>query len=210
MTFDNTILQKYSQALIMYEMAAHGVDPRMTLTGTTFRTDKLEGYKYSVFDNCRKKIREGPPYVEIIMDLLPGANLASYYQKTAIQKTIDKKGSQAFEEGLMDLYEGQDDQKAFEEIVAAIGGSFDVLGFFFFLKDCERYLPIRSRLFDERFSLLGFDSGLEGNCTWAKYLEYIRWIKEIQGYLVKNINPHISLLDAHSFVWILPYLEQYL
>ncbi|MBQ3704126.1 MAG: HNH endonuclease [Oscillospiraceae bacterium] len=210
MVFEKKKLQDYAQAFIMYEIAAHGIDPRKSLDGTTFRIEELEGYKYSEYDTFRKKKQDGQPYVEKIMEALSITNLADYHHRYNIPKILNKKDPQAFEKGLDGLFEGQDDQKSFEEIMVAIGGSFDVLGFIFFLKDCEKYLPIRSRLFNERFRLLGLDSDLEGNCTWSKYSEYMNWMKEIHGYLAKNVNSKITLIDTHSFVWILPYLDQYL
>ena len=71
-------------------------------------------------------------------------------------------------------------------------------------------MPIRSRLFDERFKLLELDSDLEGHCTWDKYQEYNCWIGEIQSYLSDRINKDFTMIDAHSFVWVLPGIEEYL
>lgn len=210
MKAENDKLQHYIQAFIMYEMAAHNVDPRKTLDGTSLRLKPLEGYKCDIYAKGKKLIQAAPPYVPAIMAMLPGGNLVSYYQKGRIQAIIEKEGSTKFEQALSNLYEGNDDQNAFEELVASIGGSFDVLGFLFFLKDSEKYLPIRSSLFDERFRLLGFESNLEGHCTWDTYNAFIGWIDEIRVMLTKTVNEHITLIDAHSFVWILPWLTEYL
>lgn len=210
MKAENEILQQFIQAFIMYEMASHNVDPRKTLDGTSLRLKPLEGYKYDIYDKGKKLIKAAPPYVPAVMAMLPGGNLVSYYQKGKIQAIIEKEGSAQFEHALSDLYEGNDDQNAFEELVAAIGGSFDVLGFLYFLKDCNKYLPIRSSLFDDRFKLLGFESDLEGHCTWDKYNDFIGLIEKIREILSKTVNEHITLLDAHSFVWILPWLSEYL
>ncbi len=210
MKADKEKLKRYIQAFIMYEMAAHGVDPRKTLEGTSLRLKPIEGYKYDVYVKGKKLIHSGPPYVPAVMSMLPGGNLVSYYQKGRIQAIIEKEGAKKLEQALTDLFEGDEDKNAFEELTAVIGGSFDVLGFLFFLKDCEKYLPIRSSLFDERFQLLGFESDLEGHCTWEKYSAFNGWIKEIRETLSVTVNDRITLLDAHSFVWSLPWLNEYL
>ena len=210
MNIDKRKLLDYVQSFVMYEMSAHNVDPRKTLEGTSLRLKPIEGYKYDVSAKGKDMIQSGPPYVPTIMALLPGRNLVSFYQKRRIQTILDNAGAAEFEKALTELYEGNNDQSAFEEIVKAIGGSFDVLGFLLFLKNRDKYLPIRSSLFDERFRLLGFDSALEGNCTWEKYNDFISWISEIRDFLCETLNNKITLLDAHSFVWTLPWLVEYL
>lgn len=210
MSIDKRKLLDYVRSFVMYEMSVHDVDPRKTLEGTSLRLKPIEGYKYDVSAKGKDMIQNGSPYVPTVMTLLPGRNLVSFYQKRRIQTILDNVGATEFEIALTDLYEGNNDQTAFEEIVKAIGGSFDVLGFLFFLKNRDKYLPIRSSLFDERFRLLGFDSDLEGNCTWKKYNDFISWISEIRDFLCETLNNKITLLDAHSFVWTLPWLVEYL
>ena len=41
-------------------------------------------------------------------------------------------------------------------------------------------------------------------------MEYNSWIAEIRDFLSENVNSEVTLLDAHSFVWIIPDLESYL
>lgn len=204
------ILQQYTDAFVLYEIATHGVDPRKTLDGTIMRIKSEEGYKADVFMENQARLSQGGPYSDIIIDALPGYNLVSFYQKNRIVENLKKKGTDDFESALTLLYEGDDDENAFHEIVNSIGGAFDVLGFIFFLKDDTKYMPIRSKLFDERFSKLGIESGLEGNCTWEKYQKFISLIEEVQSFLNSEVNQEITLLDAHSFLWVLPGLEEYL
>ena len=132
MSIDKRKLLDYLQSFVMYEMSAHNVDPRKTLEGTSLRLKPIEGYKYDVSAKGKDMIQSGPPYVPTIMALLPGRNLVSFYQKGRIQTILDNAGAAEFEKALTELYEGNNDQSAFEEIVKAIGGSFDVLGFLFF------------------------------------------------------------------------------
>lgn len=210
-TINKGKLKKYANAFIMYELASHGVDPRETLEGTTFRVkgNVAEGYKYDVYDKYHKKLQNCNSYVDTIMEALPGINLASFHQKGAIEQIIEKDGPVDLENALRLLYLGNDDAKAFREITNIIGGRFDVLGFLFFLKNRDQYLPLRSRLFDERFKYLDIESNLEGSCTWEKYQDYNSWIKTIYEFLRDSVNPDITMLDAHSFVWILPGTAKY-
>lgn len=205
-------LNQYASAFIMYELASHGVDPRKTLEGTTLRLrdNPSEGYKYDIYEKYHSLIQQGPPYVDTILNALPGGNLVSYYQKKPIEEKLATKGPEELEQALTTLYETDKDDEAFSQIVNAVGGNFDVLGFLFFLKDREKYLPIRSQIFDTRLALLDVNSGLEGHCNWSKYREYLSWIEEIRSFLQSHVNHDFTLIDAHSFLWILSITVEYL
>lgn len=205
-------LKSYVNAYILYEISTHGTDPRGSLPGTLFRTanNEAEGYKYKVYADFQEKKKNVKSYTDLILNTLPGINLTSYHQKNRISNLIKDNGDDQLEEALRELYEGTDDEIAFHHIVDIIGGHFDVLGFLFFLKDNELYMPIRSNLFDERFKVLGLNSSLSGHCSWSKYQEYNDWLKQIQIVLCDLINKDITLLDAHSFVWIISGISQYL
>ncbi len=210
MSINQSILQKYATAFIIYEIASHGIDPRETLEGTVMRIEKYEGYKYREYDRGRMLLSQSSSYTDAIMKALPGYNLVDRFQKEKIAGTIKAKGSERFEQALKLLYDENEDEQAFKEIVNAIGGSFDVLGFIFFLKNCSKYVPIRSSNFDQRFKLLGIDSNLTANCSWEKYNQYLGWVNEIKTSLNAAVNKNITLLDAHSFLWVLPGIHEYL
>ena len=207
-TIDYSKLHKLESAFIIYEVASHGVDPRETLAGTTLRIKNREGYKQGVYDELHRMIENGGPYTDILLKAFNN-NLASYRQKPNIERIAVSEDAELLETALTDLYEGSNDESAFNELVDIIGGYFDVLGLIFFLKDCENYLPIRSELFDERFKQIGVASNLSHNCTWEKYQEYNAAIKEIHQDLRKNINTSITLIDAHSFIWVLNGVAKY-
>lgn len=207
------LLQKLTNAYIMYEIAMHGVDPRDKLEGTTMRIRNNEGYKYRVVDswqNQMKMIRQGQlSYVDAVLQILSGVNLVSYRQKGNIEQRLNAQGTGLFENALRDLYEGNDDSAAFDEIVGAIGGYFDVVGFLFFLKAPDKYMPIRSEMFEDRLQILGVDAHLSHNCTWENYQMYNGWIDEIHQFLCGNLNSNIQKIDAHSFLWLVPGLSKY-
>ena len=203
-----TNLQSLTRAYVFYEVATHGCDPRDSLEGTVLR--KQEGYKYGVYDAYHERMMTTDCYVDTLLEAMPGENLVSYHQKRVIERQIEENGPEQLENALAAFYQGQDDSLAFGKIVDAIGGFFDILGFICFLKDSDKYLPIRSRLFDDCFRILGLESNLEGNCTWEKYAENNSWIGTICNYLKRRINPSITMIDAHSFIWMLPDIEEYI
>ena len=207
MQINRSYLQKYTDAFILFEISTHGVDPRETVEGTSLRIKGDEGYKYSLYEECKDQLRRGKPYVDKILRFLPPTwnknNLVYRMKGEELAQSLDDKGFEMLELALEYLYESDDDKVAFDQIVAAVGGQFDLLGFLFFLKDRNAYLPIRPQVFDLIFNLLSFNSNLAGHCTWEKYQEYNEWIKEIRAFLSLYVNAEITLLDAHSFLWTL-------
>lgn len=63
-------LHSLERAFVIYEIASHGVDPRETLEGTTFRIYEREGYKQDLYDEIHGRIENGGPYVDIAYDAL--------------------------------------------------------------------------------------------------------------------------------------------
>ena len=204
-SIDHDKLRDMANAFVLYEKYEHHVDPRESLEGTTLRIPKLEGYKYQVYEKYHNRLKK--PYVDSVLKAIPGSNLVDY--RHHLGETIKSKGPKDLEYALTLLYEQDEDEDAFDLIVDYLGGVFDVLGFIFFIKDCEKYLPIRSEDFDESFDIISLDSKLAGHCGWDKYLQYVEWIREVQDYLKTHVNQDITLIDAHSFVWILPDLKDY-
>lgn len=207
---DLELLHKYARAFVFYEIAEDGVNPTETLEGTKLRKRGDEGYKYNEYDRGRALIDKSDTYTDAIIKAMPGYNLVDRFQKDKVVSIINEKGSSELEEALKLLFEYDEYEFAFESIIDVVGGLFDVLAFIFFLKDNTRFMPIRSRSFDKRFRLLGLDSQLEGNCRWDKYVQYNSWIKEVKDALSDSINKDITLLDAQSFLWILPMINDYL
>lgn len=208
---DFTRLHELEKAFVWYELAKHEVDPRKTLEGTTLRIYEDEGYKQYIYDKSHERIKKGGPYVDIVRDSLNDNdnNLVEFHQKLKMGNLLESDDRDLCEAALSTLYDGNDDGFAFKDVVDVFGGNFDVIGLLYFIKDGEKYLPIRSGLFDKRFQILHIDAGLAGNCTWKKYQEYNEAIKAIQEDLVKNVNKDITLIDAHSFVWILDWIKKY-
>lgn len=208
------LLQKMTNAFVMYEISVHGINPREKLEGTTLRITRNEGYKFDVIDVWNKyleTVKKGQlTYVDAVLQALPGVNLVHYRQKNNIKDKLDAQGSEAFENALRDLFEEDEDPLSFEEIVGAIGRNYDVIGFLFFLKNPNKYMPIRSDMFESRLRLLGIEAHLSHNCTWESYQQYNGWVREIYQFLRNNLNNDIQPIDAHSFLWIAPGLINYM
>lgn len=203
-------LETLIKAFILYEIAEHGVDPRMTLEGTDLRLEASEGYKYTISNECLVLLNTNGNYIDKVYRLLGrNQNLVDHHQITKFKNMAMSDKREYMEMSLAELYEDNNDEVSFEVLYDAIGCGFDLLGFLMFAKDSRKYLPIRSKNFDERFALLDIDSKLAGNVSWEKYCEFIALVQAVQSYLKKHLNDGVTLLDAHSFIWLLPYIMEY-
>ena len=83
------LLQKLTNAYVMYEIAMYGVDPREKLDGTTMRLRKNEGYKFDVIASWKEQLenihRSKISYVDAVLQALPGVNLVYYKQEDSIK-----------------------------------------------------------------------------------------------------------------------------
>lgn len=71
------------------------------------------------------------------------------------------------------------------------------------MKDSSKYLPIAPSYFDRAFTILGADFKTSKRCSWENYSTYIDLINELKHMLAKVLSSDVTLLDAHSFAWIL-------
>ncbi|MCD8120607.1 MAG: HNH endonuclease [Lachnospiraceae bacterium] len=111
------------------------------------------------------------------------------------------------EEVLYQIYRGNDDAEAFKNAVGVFGAKYDTIAYLFFVKNKERYLPIRSSMFDASFQKLGLAFKTSRRCNWDNYTEFIKLVAEVRDEM-KEIIPlrypeEVRLIDAHSFLWIL-------
>ncbi len=100
----------------------------------------------------------------------------------------------------------------FGEAIMFFGERYPIISYIFFLRDVENYIPVRPRIFGERFKFLGIDAGCLKRCTWKNYQTFCDIIRTVQKLLnasepFKNSNS-VELIDAHSFVWMMWLLEE--
>lgn len=209
---DQERLQLYMKAFVDFEIAVHGIDPRVSLLGTSLRRQKDEGYKRTVHERFLEdgKAKQPRPYLDSVVDALPGGNLVDYRKKHIIEElAADADNRQRYEEALQKLYLSNEDEAAFSLLADCFGKQFDLLSFLFFLKDKEHYVPVRSELFDQRFLILGGNTQLSGNCSWENYQDINSAMLEIREQLSSFLQTNVTLLDAHSFFWILPAIKKF-
>ena len=81
--------------------------------------------------------------------------------------------------------------------------SYQLVAYLFFIKDKERYLPITQERFDEIFSIIGLpEFKTSRNATWENYSTFTDIIRQVKTFL-KGKDKNVTLLDAHSFLYIL-------
>ncbi len=114
------------------------------------------------------------------------------------------------EEAMYELYvkQAESPERSFDHLVVLLGARYDLLAYLFFLRDIEKYMPIKSSTFEEAFRLLGIDYELSGRCSWENYEGYLRRLESVQDMLnrqdiVPEIKGQVRLIDAHSFCWML-------
>jgi len=183
-------------------------------------TEEQEGYKYKIYDLARenldfrnwtedmigsRKIHEKS--VESIRLRVEGENnnlvdwrLVDRYASGELIKT----DTEELEQLLYDLYRDiRDEGEIFAELREVLGSNYSLLAYLYFIKDRRRFLPISTTRFDKGFELLGVDYKSSYQCNWGNYTQYNLLIEEVKFLLMEKGVADVSLLDAHSFLWII-------
>ena len=115
----------------------------------------------------------------------------------------------AVEKALKLLFGGNDDRAAFTALLAAVGNKYALISFFFFLKNSDTYAVMRPDNMRWRLGMIGEQAVCTNGATWEHYQDYCRILMEIQAYLKDRLSDEISLIDAHSFLWMLWMIKDY-
>jgi len=186
-------------------------------------TEKEEGYKYEIYHAGRNALafqawKQSDSGTGDIVEAVIGAieipknNLVpweSRFGKEARphQPLYEARGQQGklarIEECLFKLYREEQDEKSFAELANFFGKTYPLIAYLFFLKDRSRYLPIAPTSFDRAFEHLGVDFKTSRRCSWENYSVYVALIGELKEMLAESLATEVTLLDAHSFAWIL-------
>ncbi|MCD8144212.1 MAG: hypothetical protein LUD79_02535 [Oscillospiraceae bacterium] len=106
----------------------------------------------------------------------------------------------------------ENDEALFEEAIQFFGRRYPIISYIFFLKDMEKYLPVRPRIFQKRFQFLGVDIDCLNRCTWENYQTFCSMIGRVRELLngsnLFKKDEDVELIDAHSFVWMMWLLEE--
>lgn len=92
---------------------------------------------------------------------------------------------------------------SFDELMEIFGKKYALIAYLFFIKDNSKYLPIAPSYFDKAFELLGVDFKTSRRCSWENYSQYIELISNLKIMLSEALSSDVSILDAHSFAWML-------
>jgi len=182
--------------------------------------DEKENYKYAVLDEAkdlllRKNWKESEIGNGNILERVKSSiktsviynyvqhdnNLIDWRKKDNFNK---RKATKEIERLLFDFYKSRiKDDFAFEKFNEN-GFSYQLIAYLFFLKNPQKYLPISQVRFDQVFNSLEIDFKTSNNISWDNYEMFNRIIKEFKNHLsIKH--PEVSILDAHSFLWIYGY-----
>ena len=135
------------------------------------------------------------------------ANLINFNTKNDFKKRFERADNQVdpdTERIIYEIYKGNDDKHAFEHAIKEFGAKYPILAYLFFVKDKTKYLPASPNNFDRCFAQMNVNFKMSYSCSWDNYSEFLSIIRETQEELPKlmEIAHELSLLDAHSFVWI--------
>jgi hypothetical protein len=186
-------------------------------------TEKQEGYKYEIhhagrnalaFQAWKQSDIGSGDIVDAVIGAIeiPNSNLVPWqgrFGKEARphQPLFEAKNQQGhlrrIEECLFKLYREQQDEKSFAELVAIFGKTYPLLAYLFFLKDRSKYLPIAPTFLDLAFEHLGANFKTSHRCSWENYSIYVGLIVELKAMLTESLAGEVTLLDAHSFAWML-------
>lgn len=185
--------------------------------------EKQEDYKYQIHRAARaalafqawktSDIGSGEIIAVTIEAIeIPGNNLLLWQSRfgskgRAHQLLYEAQGDrdkiQQVESCLFRLYHESYEADSFAELVSIFGKRYSLIAYLFFLKDRSKYLPIAPRYFDKAFGYLGAEFRTSHGCSWENYSDYVGLLGELKTMLEENLSGEVTLLDAHSFAWIL-------
>ena len=186
-------------------------------------TDEQEGYKYEIYRAARDKlafqawkesdIGSGDIIASTIEAIeIKNNNLVQWQSRYGDEKRPHhplyeaKKSSEktkVMEQCLFSFHHKTDVISSFNELIDIFGKKYALIAYLFFVKDNSKYLPIAPQYLDRAFELLGADFKTSKRCSWENYSLYIHLVGKIKQMLAEVLSSEVSLLDAHSFAWML-------
>jgi hypothetical protein len=128
-------------------------------------------------------------------------NLIDWRKKDNFKKI---KPSKENEELLFNFFKSKIKNEIAFEKLHGLKFSYQFIAYLFFLREPQKFMPISQDRFDKIFNSLGIDFKTSRNTYWENYQKYNQIIKEYQNHLKIKFKT-VSLLDAHSFLWIYGY-----
>lgn len=127
-------------------------------------------------------------------------NLIDWRLKDDFKKT---KPSRSLENILFNHFKNKIKPREAFEGMKKHGLKYQLIAYLFFIKDNNQYMPFSPEKFDRIFQIIKLpDFKISGNISWENYQEFNDIIIKSRRFL-KNKDQKATLLDAHSFLWIL-------
>jgi hypothetical protein len=110
-----------------------------------------------------------------------------------------------FEQYFFDFYHNRISNEDFiNKISDEFGKQYSFIVFWFFIKNKSQYLPISANGFDRTFERMGVKNfTVTGKCSWENYKQFLDLIKQTQVLLIEKGYSNTTLLQTHSFLWLL-------
>lgn len=122
--------------------------------------------------------------------------------KIILDAANDGKNLREVESCLYDIFWKEQNDQSFSSAVATFGRKYPLMAYLFFLKDCSRFVPIEPTKFDFVFPKFGAEFKTAQKCSWKNYSAFIGLMSELKVMLAKELDNDVTLLDAHSFAWM--------
>jgi hypothetical protein len=96
------------------------------------------------------------------------------------------------------------DADLFSRAIDLFGRTYPLIGYLFFLRDIDRFTPLRPKGLQAGLAELGIDYPLVQQCSWENYEGFLRIVHGLHLMLKEALDdPGLRLIDAHSFLWVL-------
>lgn len=220
-TIDPYLFEKQFEAFQKYVEEQSNI-PFVSFSSHPY-TDEQEGYKYDIYRTARNNLafqawKKSDIGSGDIIDATIEAiefqnnNLVQWQSRYGDEKRphhplYEAKESpekaKLIEKCLFKLYHKSEVNDSFDELISVFGKKYAIIAYLFFIKDNSKYLPIAPSYLDMAFELLGAKLKTSQHCSWENYFLYINLISELKGMLSNALSSDVSLLDAHSFAWML-------
>ena len=220
-TIDPYLFEKQFEAFKAFAEEQSSV-PFLSFASNPY-TDEQEGYKYEIYRTARDKlafqawkesdIGSGDIITSTIESIeFKNNNLVQWQSRYGDDKrphhplygaASSHEQTKVIEQCLFNFYRKSDVVSSFNELVSIFGKKYSLIAYLFFIKDNSNYLPIAPQYLDRAFELLGADLQTSKRCSWENYSDYIKLVGNLKQMLTETLSSEVSLLDAHSFAWIL-------
>lgn len=215
-TTDKAKLQQYMERFRIYACGGrYEQNPNLNFQSNPILS-KEEGYKYRELASNVQKWRDCEFTPD---DIGSGKIVRTLWSFAKSTNLVDTKHTFTVEEKLFsnlavsdsiayNIFNSTNDEYWFNEAAKVWkgrhSGRYDLISFAFFLKNGQKYLPLRSKTFQKDiFPRIGIEYEMIGKCQWENYQGFIRIVREIRDQLESYFEHEFSLIDAHSFLWMI-------